>query len=219
MITFGYKPVNKKGELSLDNISKINIPTEGKAFETFTLIVNTAERLFCSNGYLSTSIRDIANHANIAIGSIYRYFESKYVLYSYILNKYQKLIKSHIKDSIRFCKTRYEIEKEGLRAWLQFVRNHQDIYKLIWESLFIEQELFEKYYLTYGESYAKALKKDNEQLKIDDPENVAYILIGLANFLGIKLLVKKEMDDATIDKMVETTMQIFKDGLFVKFGE
>ena len=39
-----------------------------------------------------------------------------------------------------------------------------EIYKLIWESLFIDMEAFVYYYSTFSRSYTNALSKDKEEL-------------------------------------------------------
>ena len=45
--------------------------------ERRSLIVNTAIACFIKKGFHQTSIRDIANEANISLGNFYNYFESK----------------------------------------------------------------------------------------------------------------------------------------------
>ncbi|XYI02199.1 TetR/AcrR family transcriptional regulator [Sorangium sp. So ce1128] len=41
------------------------------------LILETAMPLFAERGFCGVSVKDIANASNIALGSIYTYFESK----------------------------------------------------------------------------------------------------------------------------------------------
>lgn len=194
----------------------ISIPTSGKTKETFDLIILTAEKLFSERGYNITSIRDIAQEAKIAVGTIYRYFENKYTLYSYVLDKYQMLIRATTRQAIKDCKTRYEKEKEGLRAWLYFVRENPSIYRIIWESLYIDEKLFKNYYSSYQKSYSYALKKDQDQLKDDDFDTIGFILISLGTFLGVDVLIQENPSDEVIDKIVETTMKILKEGMFTR---
>lgn len=44
-------------------------------------ILEAAEEAFFTQGYLKTSLRKIANVANITVGNIYRYFENKEALF------------------------------------------------------------------------------------------------------------------------------------------
>ena len=55
-----------------------------------------------------------------------------------------------------------EMEKEGLRAWLYYVRNNPGVYRLIWETLFIDQKAFDDYYKNFAASYAHSLTHSNE---------------------------------------------------------
>ncbi|WP_141604035.1 TetR/AcrR family transcriptional regulator [Terrilactibacillus laevilacticus] len=52
-------------------------------------IVNSATKLFRENGYLNTSVQDIANDYGIAKGSIYKHFKSKEDLFSEVFDQCQ----------------------------------------------------------------------------------------------------------------------------------
>ena len=89
------------------------------------------------------------------------------------------------------------------------------LYKLIWETLFINKEAFDKYYVLFARSYSKGLFLDSNELTNQDYETISYMLIGISNFLGIKLITKKgEISDSEIDEMIETASYILKNGLF-----
>lgn len=70
------------------------------------LILETALNLFALNGYNNTSIADIAKHAGISVGNIYRYFESKFQIFNiilpeeFVLNFKEQLLKKIITGSI-----------------------------------------------------------------------------------------------------------------------
>jgi AcrR family transcriptional regulator len=49
-------------------------------------IFNTAIEVFAEKGYIAANMEDIARRANISVGLIYRYFSSKAVLYSEIVD-------------------------------------------------------------------------------------------------------------------------------------
>ena len=60
-------------------------------------ILKTAMRLFSSNGYFNTSIREIAKSANISTGLLYNYFDSKEELLTSLLKQSFELVSSAIK--------------------------------------------------------------------------------------------------------------------------
>ncbi|WP_100486374.1 TetR/AcrR family transcriptional regulator [Sporolactobacillus pectinivorans] len=54
-------------------------------------IIKSATKLFKKQGYLSTSVQDIANDYGIAKGSIYKYFSSKEELFSEVFDRCQNM--------------------------------------------------------------------------------------------------------------------------------
>lgn len=188
-----------------------------KTQKTFNKIVKCSKREFATRGYSNTSIHAIAKKANLSVGCLYKYFSSKDELYNYIITSEQKRIKDHLNNAISHCKTRQEKEKEGLRAWLYYVRNNAGVYKLIWETLFINQKAFDDYYKNFAASYEYSLRVGEEPLSTDDYINISYCLIGISNFLGIRLInPKNKVSDEEIEKMVETGFKLISEGIFNK---
>lgn len=185
-----------------------------KTQKTFNKIIKTAEKEFSLHGYLNTSIHTIAKKAKLSVGCIYKYFENKDDLYQYIISREQLKIREHLKGYINKCKTRKEKEKEGLRAWLHYVRDNPGVYRLIWETLFIDKKAFDDYYVTFANSYVKGLIEDKDEINNDDYLNIAYMLIGISNFLGIRIINSdSNLSDEDIDKMVETADKFFTNGV------
>lgn len=185
-----------------------------KTQKTFNKIIKYAKKEFSMHGYASTTIYNIAEKAKLSVGCIYKYFENKDQLYRFIIKNEQVNIREHLNSYVNKCKTRKEKEKEGLRAWLHYVRDNPGVYRLIWETLFIDKKAFDDYYITFAKSYAKSLELDEAQLKETDYINIAYILIGISNFLGVRIINSKhKMSDEEIDTMVETGSKLLTIGL------
>ena len=196
---------------------KITANLTPKTQKTFNKIIKCSKKEFSNRGYSNTSIHLIAKKAGLSVGCLYKYFSSKDELYDYIITGEQNKIKAHINDAIRTCKTRKEMEKEGLRAWLYYVRNNPGVYRLIWETLFIDQKAFDDYYKNFAASYAHSLTHSNEGLNTDDVINLSYALIGVSNFLGIRLInPKNKVTDEEVESMVETGYNFIINGMFRK---
>ena len=186
-----------------------------KTQKTFETIIKHARKQFAHYGYSNASIQMIASKAKVSVGFIYKYFKNKDDLYKYIIDNEQIKIRAYLDSHISTCKNRKEKEKEGLRAWLKYVKDNPGVYKLIWETLFINKEAFNNYYNTFANSYRKALEKDVDELINTNFQNIAFMLIGISNFLGIKLITSdKEIDDTEIDEIVDTAIEILSRGLF-----
>ena len=186
-----------------------------KTQKTFDTIIKYAKKEFSKNGYSSTSIHNIAKRARLSVGCIYKYFKNKDDLYKYIIANEQLKIRQYLDEAIGQCKDRREKEKSGLRGWLFYVRDNPGVYKLIWETLFINKKAFDEYYNSFANSYKKALEKDANELSNSDYENIAYILIGISNFLGVKIITSEiKISDEEIEKMVESADKLLSEGLF-----
>ena len=197
----------------ISDIKGIHLPKSQITKPTFDALVESAKNLFGKNGYMKTTIGDITKNANVAIGTFYIYFDSKYVVYEYILAKYKKDLKRQLALSTKDCKTREEKEKAGLRTFILEAVKDPVCYHLVWESLYINPDLFKKYYSSFAEDYAEAMQKDREELKCDDYQTMAYIFIGISNFMGLQAIFN-DMGEEEIERIVDNAILMLKNGLF-----
>lgn len=200
----------------MDNYTSkgINLPKTRLGLAKMNKLIDAAEELFTKNGFHGTSISDICKRAETAVGTFYIYFETKTDIYRYLLYKYQIRIKHMLAESIEGCKTRLEAEREGIKCFIKFAKQNPNIYNVIWGSLSIDQSLFNDYYMSFAESYAKALKKHSDEVADIDPTAVAYILMGISNFVGLKAIFEN-MSDEDIDALVNNSiMPALQNGIF-----
>ena len=192
----------------------INLPKTKLGLAKMNKLLDSAEELFTTNGFHATSISDICKNAGTAVGTFYIYFDTKTDVYRYLMWKYQKQIKEQLAQSIKGCTTRYEMEREGIKCFVKFATKTPNVYNVIWGSLSIDKKLFTDYYISFAESYVKALKRSFDQVEIADPTTVAYMLMGISNFVGLRAIFE-EMNDDDIDKIIdESVMPALKDGIF-----
>ncbi|MBS3987321.1 MAG: TetR/AcrR family transcriptional regulator [Erysipelothrix sp.] len=192
----------------------VNMPKTKRGMATLNKIVNSAEKLFYKKGYHGTGINDITTASNVALGTFYIYFEDKMSIYRYLLVQYSHRIRMHIAKEIAGIEDRVEAERIGLRAFLLFIAKHKHIYNIIWESLYIDKKLFVDYYTQFASNYARQIKQAQEadEMKQYDPEIVAFVMMGISNFIGLNYIMFK--DEKNVDQVVDEVIRILKDGLF-----
>ncbi|MCD8574478.1 MAG: TetR/AcrR family transcriptional regulator [Erysipelotrichaceae bacterium] len=192
----------------------VNMPKTKRGMATLNKIVNSAEKLFYKKGYHGTGINDITTASNVALGTFYIYFEDKMSIYRYLLVQYSHRIRMHIAKEIAGIEDRVEAERIGLRAFLLFIAKHKHIYNIIWESLYIDKKLFVDYYTQFAANYARQIKQAQEadEMKRYDPEIVAFVMMGISNFIGLNYIMFK--DEKNVDQVVDEVIKILKDGLF-----
>jgi hypothetical protein len=110
--------------------------------------------------------------------------------------------------------TRKEAERIGLRAFLEYIHENKSMYNIIWESLYIDKRLFIEYYTDFAKNYAYHIEEaiGKGQMKDYDPEVVAYVLMGISNFIGLNWIMFSERTD--VDHAVDEVMKILEQGLF-----
>jgi len=199
------------------NQQNYRLPKRSDGQKTFDQIIDTAKKLFSKNGYLATSVNEIIEKSGIATGTFYIYFDDKFALYSYILAKYRKLIRKTISEAIKDAHTRYDKERLGLRAFLKFAWEDPLAYRIIWESMFVDQKLFKEYYQTFSVDYQGQLKRSVDSHEVNDNidlETLSYILMGISNFVGLQVLFRDTLTDKDLDRICDEVMKVLDHGMF-----
>lgn len=194
--------------------SLVNTPKTKRGELTLEKIIRAAELTFGSKGYYHSSINDIATAAKVAPGTIYIYFSDKYTLYCYLLLQYSHEIRKHIAIRTRDCKTRLEAERMGLIAFLETIREKRYMYHIIWESLYIEKQLFVDYYEEFARKYVVGIinSQEKEELRECDPTILAYMLMGISNFIGLKYVIFEDGHD--LEKIADQIIDLLHNGIF-----
>ena len=194
----------------------VNEPKTKRGMDTLDRISKSAEVLFSEKGYFDTSIVDIARSAEVAQGTIYIYFKDKKSIFQYLVKNLGQNLREEIRDATKTKSTRYNQEYIGLKTFLIFVGEHIGIFKIIWQSQFVDMKLFTEYYEEFSKSYIKGIIKaqSNDEMRDIDPEVLSYCFIGIANFIALKYIVFDNIDD--YDSIIESAMDFIKNGAFIK---
>lgn len=196
------------------NVKGVHPPKTNLGLVKMHTLVEVAERLFTQSSFFEVSVSDICKEAHTAVGTFYIYFETKTDIYRYLVEDYKRRIKRSLSQSIAGCTTRYERERAGIKSFVRFSVENPNVYHIVWGSLAVEKQLFEDYYISFADSYARALRGDQEELVSEDVMSLAYMLMGIASFLGLRGMFE-QMNDEQIDAMVDDTiMSILEKGLF-----
>src|SRR5208282_5713946 len=96
---------------------------------------------------------------------------------------------------------RIEMEIAGLGAFFAFVREHRELYRIVREAEFVDEDAFFRYYRRLAEGYTAALSRAMTlgQVRKFDPQVLAYALMGMADFLGQRFVLwDDDLDDARV---------------------
>lgn len=196
------------------DVKGLHAPKTKHGINKMQLLLESAERLFSQHSFFEVSVSDICREAHTAVGTFYIYFDSKTDVYRYLVEHYKQQIKQALSQSIAGCATRTEMERKGIKCFIRHAVANPIVYNIIWGSLAVEKEMFEDYYVSFAVSYARALTRAKDELKVEDMTTMAYMLMGISNFLGLRAIFEgmtPEQIDTAVD---QTIMPILQKGMF-----
>lgn len=167
------------------------IPLTARGEATRAKLLAAAETLFGRKGFHPTSIGDITREAGVGHGTFYLWFDSKEVIFRELVRHLSHELRATIRDAVAGMDDRLRMEEVGVRTFLRFVLAHRDLYRIVLEAEFVAPDLHRWYYERLAEGYAEGLAEAMEAGEIPriDPETLAYCLMGMSHFMGVRWVV------------------------------
>ncbi len=94
-------------------------------------LLEIALELFSANGYLQTSVEDIADKAGVTKPIIYQHFDSKKALYMELLEHVGAQLLLAINQATSVAKTPRSQVESGFNAYFHYVSEHEDAFYLL----------------------------------------------------------------------------------------
>ncbi|MES0812114.1 TetR/AcrR family transcriptional regulator [Roseibium sp. SCPC15] len=190
-----------------------NQPKTARGEATRKAILGAAERVIGAKGYNDASIGHITSEAGVAQGTFYIYFKTKEEVFSELVLEMGRLVRHTIAEATQGIENRLDAEKAGLQAFLEFVRAHPDLYRIVQEALFVDPNAYHEYYVTFADGYCSGLSAAEKagQISKGDVETRAWALMGIARALGEQLIVFKS--EKSIGEIVDTAYDLIANGL------
>lgn len=184
-----------------------------RAQATREALLRAAERTFGRRAYEAASITDIVRRAGVAQGTFYLYFPDKKAVFVELVEELGRSLREALREATAACATRLEVEREGLRAFLTFSREHRDLYRIVRQCEFVDEKAYRAYYQTLASGYVRGLEKAMaaKELRAGHAERIAYFLMGIADFSGMRWILWDE--GADLDALVEEAIAFIHRGL------
>lgn len=200
-------------------MSEINYPKTSRGWETLEKILFAAEKYFGEKGYYNTSITDVCALAGVAPGTFYIYFPDKIGIFRYLVRNLSKGLRKEISSKIKDCKTRYEAEQAGFRAFFDFIADHPSLYKIIWQAQMVDEEIFKEYYSNIGQRYVRGLAEAQKRGEVAgiEPEVLAYCFMGITNFVGLRWVIWEETK--VPEEVLQNVLKFVREGAFSRPGK
>ncbi len=209
-----------------DSLLKMK-PKTKRGEATLAKLIEVAEELFAEKNYYEASVSEIVSRAGMSIGAFYVYFNDKLSLYKYMVMQYGRRLRKRISMELskkKHLTTRYELEREGMKIFLDFCIERPYTFPIVWQSLFVAPELFIDYYDDFGKNYEKQLGEAVRSGEIypANLEVLSYMLMGISNFLALKYVKfgpPQPLDDEQLYRIVDEMMLVLSRGMFIQSPE
>lgn len=166
----------------------VSQPTTARGQLTRQKLLDAAEAIFGEKGFDRASINDITQRAGVAQGTFYVYFPDKKAIFVELVRELSHRLRRDISESISGIHDRATIEEYGFRAFLLFVHRHRNLYRIVRQAEFVDEELYRWYYHRFAEGYVEGLEAAMQAGRIGktNAEALAYCLMGICDFLGMR---------------------------------
>jgi len=173
------------------------LPKTARGQKTREKLLRAAEVEFGERGFHAVAISDITRGAGVALGTFYVYFESKEEIFRALVTYMSRTVRSWVSERVADAPDRLSAEREGVKAYLEFVRQHKGLYRIISEAEFVANDAFMAHYMLFAEAYRDALASaaDRGEIRQGDFEVWAWAIMGMDVFLGMRF---SEWDEASV---------------------
>ena len=190
-------------------------PTTARGRRTRQQLLRAAEGVFGKRGFEGASISEITRRAGVAQGTFYIYFPDKKSVYVELVEELGRRLRNHLAEAVEGLEDRLDVERAGLEAFFRFTRQHRSLYRLVRQAEFVDDRAFRAYYRSMAAPYAAGLAEamDAAQIRRMDPEALAYCLMGIADFLGMRWALWEADCQSSGEEAIQEAMDLIHAGL------
>lgn len=184
-----------------------------KGVVTRRKILNAAEKVFGKKGYYEASVVNITQEAEIGQGTFYNYFQSKKDVYDELIQHYSRELRIAIKEEMGTARTHEEAQRNGFKAFFNWVKDHPELYSIVQQAVVVDKELYRWYYGKLASGFLKSLSVGVQDGEFKDIhlETVAYSLMSIGQFLGMRWVFWEGKD--VPDDVFNAAMTLIFDGI------
>lgn len=190
----------------------IKRPITSRGQLTRQKLLAAAETVFGEKGYKGASVVEITQRAGVAQGTFYVYFPDKKAIFIELVRELNHNMRREIVEAVAGLSDRIEVERVGFRTFFRYAQEHRHLYKIVRLAESVDEDVFRWHYRRLAEGYTRGLAQamDAGQVRRLDPESLAYCLMGISEFLGMRWVLWE--GESPPDHVFESIMS------FIRFG-
>lgn len=188
-------------------------PRTARGERTRRALLDAAKTEFGEQGFQGASITSITRRAGTALGSFYTYFESKDSIFRAVVNDMSAAVAGQARSSLAGVEGGVAREQAALSAFLRFVREHKEVYRIIDEAEFVDAAAYRAHYETTAGRIAERLRAGaaTGDLKPGIGELQAWAIMGMNVFLGLRYAVWS--DEMGAEEIADMASDLLANGI------
>jgi AcrR family transcriptional regulator len=194
-------------------------PKTQRGERTRQKILDAAEREIGARGFSDASIATITAEAAVAQGTFYLYFRSKEEVLRELVLRMGRRLRHHLTRAVMDAPDRMEAERLGIRAFLQFVRDNPNLYRVVAESQFVDPAVHRAYYEEFAAGYSEGLRTAEARGEIapGNAEVRAWALMGVTDMVGRRFALYDP--NGALDAAAEAAYDFVAHGMAPRAGK
>lgn len=190
-------------------------PRTARGERTLRKILDAARHEFGERGFSDSSIVGITQRAGVALGTFYTYFDSKEAVFQALVRDMSGQVREQVGPVLGKASDALDGERRALEAFLDFVRDHRDIYRIIDEAEFVDPAAYREHYETTASRIASRLvaARDKGQISSEYGDEalgvVAWGMMGANVFLGLRFSV---WDNGDSGRVADAMSRVWRSG-------
>ena len=188
-------------------------PRTERGRKTLRLLLDAAAFEFGDKGFHDSSVVSITQRAGVALGSFYTYFDSKDSLFRALVRDMSAQVRQTVGPVMAAEPDRFVGERKGLAKFLEFVREHKELYRIIDEAEFVDPSSYRAHYQDTVDAYLNSFKDTAAKglMRTDFDEVHAWAIVGMNVFLGLRYGVMSE--DRNVEEVASIAADLLTNGL------
>lgn len=196
-----------------------------KIEEKKTGIEDAARELLIKQGFHATSMRDIAKRADISLGNVYNYFETKEAIFESIINRYLIVIDLKLKDILEQIDE--PLDPKDMRKLGEMIGEMVDQHQDFWLLMYIDvlefqnrhfrkmfEGLAERFRRLFEDKFASAIERGDLRSGVDPAIGFTVAYMQFFNYFLVEKLFGGNLHlGLTDDQALNYLTKIFSYGV------
>jgi AcrR family transcriptional regulator len=189
------------------------VPRTERGRRTLRKLLDAAASEFGEKGFHEASISGITARAGTALGSFYTYFDSKDAIFRALVTDMSDRVRKSAAQALREPMAAFDTEEAALRAFLDFAREHKEVYRIIDEAEFVDPQSYRAHYETTAKRILERLNRGSGagEFRPDLQEAHAWAIMGMNVFLGLRYSIWSE--DTSPDQIAAIARSLLERGI------